>query len=189
MDLKDQLHRYLRSERDALVWKLEGLSERAVRTPLTRTGTNLLGLVRHATGVEADYFGLVFDRPSGLDLGFDMDAEDNSDFWVPAAVSTQEVIDLYARVQEHADATIAALDLDAPGHVPWWGRPETTLGHVILHVISDLARHAGHADILREQLDGEVGLTSGNTNLPTGDAGWWAAYRARVQAVADSFPG
>lgn len=188
MELKETLHRYLRLERDALIWKLEGLGERAVRTPLTSTGTNLLGLVRHATGVEADYFGSVFDRPPPFELGFDMEGEENADFWVPAEVSTQEVVDLYARVQEHADATIAELPLDAPGRVPWWGRKaETTLGQVIIHVTSDLARHAGHADILREELDGAVGLRAGSTNMASEDARWWADYRARLQGVADSF--
>ena len=188
MDLKETLHRYLRVERDALIWKLEGLGERAVRTPLTSTGTNLLGLVRHATGVEADYFGSVFDRPLPFDLGFDMEGGDNADFWVPADVSTQEVVDLYTRVQGHADATIEALPLDAPGRVPWWGpKSGTTLGHVLVHVTTELARHAGHADILREELDGAVGLRADNGNMASEDAQWWVGYRARLQEVADSF--
>ena len=189
MELKDTLHRYLRLERDALIWKLEGLGERQVRTPMTPTGTNLLGLVRHVTGVEAEYFGTVFGRPVPFGLGWDQDAaaEDNADFWVPAEVSTLDVLDLYARVQQHADATIAELPLDAPGHVPWWGRPATTLGEVLVHVTGDLARHAGHADILREEMDGAVGLSARNTNMATGDARWWADYRARLQEVADSF--
>jgi hypothetical protein len=189
MELKDTLHRYLRLERDALIWKLEGLGERQVRTPMTATGTNLLGLVRHATGVEAEYLGLVFDRPLPFVLGWDMDGEDNDDFWVPAEESTQDALDLYARVQQHADATIEALPLEAPGRVPWWGRPETPLGHVLVHVIGDLARHAGHADILREKLDGAVGMQEGNANMPTDDARWWADYRARLQGIADSFGG
>lgn len=189
MELKETLHRYLRLERDALIWKLEGLGERHVRSPMTATGTNLLGLVRHATGVEAEYFGLVFGRPLPFELGWDMEGEDNADFWVPAQESTQDVLDLYARVQRHADATIRELPLDAPGRVPWWGRPETTLGHVLVHVIGDLARHAGHADILREELDGAVGLQEGNANMATGDARWWADYRGRLQGIADSFEG
>lgn len=190
MELKATLHRYLRIERDALIWKLEGLGERAVRTPLTSTGTNLLGLVRHATGVEADYFGSVFERPVPFDLGFDMEGQDNADFWVPADVSTQEVLDLYTRVQQHADATIEALELDAPARVPWWGRrSDTTLGQVIVHVTADLARHAGHADILREELDGAVGLRADNGNMASEDAQWWADYRVRLQEVADSFEG
>ena len=124
----------------------------------------------------------------GFDLGFDMEGQDNADFWVPADVSTQEVVDLYARVQEHADATIEALPLHAPGHVPWWGaKSATTLGHVIVHVTTDLARHAGHADILREELDGAVGLRAGSSNMASEDARWWADYRARLQDVADSF--
>jgi hypothetical protein len=90
---KETLHSYLRSARGALVWKLEGLGEYDIRRPLTPTGTNLLGLVKHN-------------------------------------------------------------------------------------------RHAGHADILREQLDGAVGLNAKNSNLPERDAAWWEDYRARVEKAA-----
>ncbi len=62
---KADLQRYLQSARDALVWKLEGLSEYDVRRPLTPTGTNILGLVKHAAGVELGYFGDTFGRPFG----------------------------------------------------------------------------------------------------------------------------
>ena len=62
---KAELRRYLQDGRDAIVWKLEGLSEYDRRRPLTPTGTNLLGLVKHLAGVEAEYFGVVFNRPFG----------------------------------------------------------------------------------------------------------------------------
>ena len=72
--------------------------------------------------------------------------------------------------------------------MPWWGaKSATTLGHVIVHGTTDLARHAGHADILREELDGAVGLRAGSSNMASEDARWWADYRARLQDVADSF--
>lgn len=61
---KDYLHKGLRRHRKALLWKLDGLSEYDTRRPLTATGTNLLGLVKHVATVEARYFGEVFDRPS-----------------------------------------------------------------------------------------------------------------------------
>lgn len=60
---KAVLHRYLQSGRQALVWKLDGLSEYDIRRLLVVTGTNLLGLVKHLAGVEAGYFGSTFDRP------------------------------------------------------------------------------------------------------------------------------
>jgi len=58
------LHQGLRRERNTLLWKLDGLSEYDARRPLTATGTNLVGLVKHVATVEARYFGEVFDRPS-----------------------------------------------------------------------------------------------------------------------------
>ncbi len=61
-EVRATLHRYLRDAREALLWKTEGLSERALRTPRTGTGTNLLGLVKHAASVEIGYFGETFGR-------------------------------------------------------------------------------------------------------------------------------
>ena len=66
---KGHLHGQLRRTRQALVWKLEGLSEYDVRRPLTATGTNLLGLVKHLATLEAWYFGEVFGRPFPEPLG------------------------------------------------------------------------------------------------------------------------
>ena len=63
-DPKDHLRHYLQIARDALLWKLDGLSEYDVRRPLTPTGTNLLGLVKHVASVEFGYFGDIFGRPS-----------------------------------------------------------------------------------------------------------------------------
>ena len=62
-DPKADLHRYLQTARDALLWKLDGLSEYDVRRPMVPTGTNLLGIVKHVASVEAGYFGETFDRP------------------------------------------------------------------------------------------------------------------------------
>jgi hypothetical protein len=62
-EFKADLQTYLQDARDVLLWKLEGLSEYDIRRPLTPTGTNLLGLVRHLAGAEAWYFGATFGRP------------------------------------------------------------------------------------------------------------------------------
>ncbi|WP_432548333.1 DinB family protein [Kineococcus sp. SYSU DK004] len=187
-DAKDELHRYLREGREALLWKLDGVGERDARRPLTPTGTNLLGLVKHLAGVEAGYFGEVFARPFPEPLPWtEDDAEPNADMWASAEESRAGVVDLYRRVQEHSDATIAALPLDAPGTVPWW-RPESrsvTLRRVLVHVVAETHRHAGHADVVRELVDGAAGLRPSGSNLPDGDAAWWAAHRARLQRVAD----
>ncbi|MEU0098609.1 DinB family protein [Streptomyces sp. NPDC006267] len=184
---KADLQRYLQSARDALLWKLEGLSEYDVRRPLTPTGTNLLGLVKHAAGVELGYFGETFRRPFDEEpAAYGDDAEANQDMWATADESREDVLSLYRRVAEHADATIAELPLDAVGQVRWWPgeRGRVTLHQILVHVISDLQRHAGHADIVRELIDGTVGLRSGTDNMPPGDRAWWEEYRQRLERTA-----
>ncbi|WP_049759003.1 DinB family protein [Renibacterium salmoninarum] len=169
---KSDLHRYLQSAREALIWKLEGLSEQQIRQPMTKTGTNLLGLVKHAAGVELGYFGDTFGRPfDEIYPWLDEDAEPNADMWATASESRDDVVTLYRRVWAFADETIDALDLSAIGWVPWWPeeRSEVTLHKIMVHVISDLTRHAGHADVLREIIDGSVGLREGNDNMPSAD--------------------
>lgn len=157
---KECLHEELQWARDAVVWKLDGLSEYDVRRPLTATGTNLLGLVKHLATWEARYLGEVFDRTFPDPLPRWQDADGN-DLWVTEGESREQIIDFYRRACEHADATINELPLDAPGHVPWWPRPDVTLFSIIVHVLNDTTRHAGHADILREQLDGQTGVAAG----------------------------
>ena len=184
---KDVLLRYLQSSRDAVVWKLEGLSERDMRWPMTRTGTNLLGLVKHLAYVELGYFGDVFDRPAGIPSPWDdNDAPDNADMWATADEPSDAIISLYRRAWAHADSTIRELALDAPGRVPWWGDAgDVTLHRVLVHVIAETARHAGHADIVRELIDGAAGIRAGNSNLPDHDAAWWADYVATLERAAD----
>jgi hypothetical protein len=184
---KEVLHHYLREGREALLWKLDGLSEYDARRPLTPTGTNLLGLVKHVASVAAEYFGLVFDRPFPEPLPwFAEGAEDNDHLWVPANQSRAEILGLWDRVWEHADATISLLALDATGRVPWWPeqRATVTLHQILVHEVAEVHRHAGHADIVREQIDNAVGRRSGASNLPDHDAEWWTAYYARVEEAA-----
>ena len=188
MDAKETLHTYLRRERDALLSKLDGLSEHDLRWPMTRTGTNLLGLLKHRASVEIDYFGVVFDRPSGVEMPWFADgAELNADMWATAEESSADIIALHHRAAAHADATIEALELDSPGRVPWWPaeRAEVTLLGILVHVLDETARHAGHADILRELIDGSAGDGRGNLPDQTPDA--WDAYRRRLEEAADSF--
>jgi hypothetical protein len=150
---KDYLHGDLRDVRATMLWKLEGLIEYDARRPLTTTGTNLLGLIKHLTKTEALYFGDVFGRPFPERLPWwgDDDFERFADMWAAADESRDEIVDRYRRVWDHSDATIAALDIDTPGHVPWWPRPDVKLFNVLVHVLTETNRHAGHADILREQ--------------------------------------
>jgi uncharacterized protein YndB with AHSA1/START domain/uncharacterized damage-inducible protein DinB len=186
-DAKTILKRYLQREREALLWKLEGLSERDARWPMTPTGTNLLGLVKHVASIELGYFGEVFGRPSDERTPWlDDDAEVNADMWATPEQTIQWVSDFYRRVWQHSDATIDALDLDAAGAVPWWSpeRRAVTLQQILVHVIDETARHAGHADIVRELLDGKIGTRADVSNLPEGDAAWWSEYVDRLKRVA-----
>ena len=182
---KVQLHECLAKAREAVLWKAEGLSEYDVRRPLTRTGTNLLGLIKHLSSVEARYFGQTFDRPFDQQLPWwDDNQPEGADMWVTTAESRAYVLDTYHAAIAHADETIAALDLDAPGQVPWWSRPAVTLHGVLVHVLAETARHAGHADILREQIDGRSGMRAANVNVEPHDDQWWFEYRSKIEAAA-----
>jgi hypothetical protein len=183
---KDELKHYLQRAREALLWKLDGLSEYDVRRPLVPTGTNLLGLVKHTAGTESGYFGFVFDRPFPEPMPWmEEDAEPNSDMWATAEESREDIVNLYRRVWAHSDATIEALDLDSPGRVPWWGdRADVTLRLILVHMIAETNRHCGHADIVRELIDGATGMSDRNSNLPDKDDAWWQAYRDRLESVA-----
>ncbi len=155
---KEYLHNELREIREGMLYKLEGLSEYDIRRPLTATGTNLLGLIKHLSIWEARYLGEVFDRPFPEQLPrWDDAARSRTDLWATEDETSDEIIDRFRRVGEHSDATIAALNIDAPGHVPWWPRPDVKLFNILVHLVAETNRHAGHADILREQLDGRTG--------------------------------
>jgi uncharacterized damage-inducible protein DinB len=186
-DPKADLLRYLQTAREALLWKLDGLSEHDIRRPMTPTGTNLLGLVKHVASVELGYFGDVFGRPSNQPVPWlGEDAEPNADMWATSEQSREQIVGLYHLAWAHSDETIETLPLDTPGHVPWWpdDRSEVTLHRILVHMIAETHRHAGHADIVRELIDGKAGLRAGNDNLAPGDQAWWDDYRRRLERVA-----
>ncbi|HLI01912.1 MAG TPA: DinB family protein [Acidimicrobiales bacterium] len=189
-DHKATLHRYLQQTRDALVWKLDGVGERQARLPRTPTGTNLLGIVKHCLHVEVGYFGPTFGRqfpqPEKLLPESAFGTDPQADWFATEDETKDGLVDLYRRVWAFADQTIDELPLDAPGQVPWWGEDgQVTLQQMIIHVIYDLSRHAGQADILREQVDGAVGWQPGDSNLP--DDYDWPAYVAKLTTLADRF--
>ena len=189
-DIKTTLQGYLQMSREALLWKLDGLSEREMRLPRTPTGMNLLGIVKHMANVEIGYFGDTFHRvwpaPDERVPMATFEVDPQADWYATEAETAGGIVDLYRRVWAFADETIASLPIEAPGTVPWWPayRREVTLGRVIVHVLTDLARHAGHADIVRETIDGAAGLRSENRNLPDED---WPAYIAKLSSIADRF--
>ncbi len=186
-DPKTDLLRYLQLARDALLWKLDGLGEYDIRRPLTPTGTNLLGLVKHVASVELGYLGETFGRPFDEPMPwFDDGAAPNADMWATPDESREYIVDLYRRGSAHCDETVRTLPLDATGLVPWWPpeRREVSLHRVLVHVIAETDRHAGHADIVRELIDGAAGVRADNANLPEQDAAWWTSYRDQVESAA-----
>ena len=187
-DAKETLLAYLQEGRDTMVWKLDGLSEYDGRRPLTPTGTNLLGLVKHLASVEAGYFGATFGRPYPESLPWHTDDADlNEDMYATAEESREDIVALYRRVWAHSDATIAGADLDTAGRVPWWPpeRAEVTLHTILVRLVAETHRHAGHADIVRESIDREAGLLPDKSNLP-GEGYDWPTHVARVEAAAQA---
>ncbi|MBW8172828.1 DinB family protein [Ornithinimicrobium sp. Arc0846-15] len=182
---KATLVKYLQAARDALVWKLEGLSEYDKRRPMTATGTNLIGLVKHMAGVEADYFLSCFgqtldDQPEWMK----QEGEVNEDMWAFPSETTNEIVELYRRVWAVVDEAIESIDLDTVGHVSWWENSEASLELLLVHVTAETHRHAGHADIIREMIDGQTGVWESSPNMPGKSQEWWEAYRSSLERTA-----
>jgi hypothetical protein len=185
-DLKEELHRSLQASRAIMLAKLDGLSEFDRRRPMTATGTNLLGLVKHLAGLEYGYLGESFGHPAQEKLPWFEDGSvwEGADMWAKPDESSEYIIGLYQRACAHADGVIAALDLDAPGSVPHWpeDRRKTTLGVLLIRMVAETAQHAGHADIVRELIDGKGGPDQDSIDEAT-----WQAYIAQVRGAADAF--
>jgi Protein of unknown function (DUF664) len=186
-DVKAELHSKLRAGRAGLLSKLEGLSEYDLRRPMTGTGTNLLGLVKHLAGLEYGYLGESFDRPAPEKMSWIEDGSiwEGGDMWATADETSEYLIGLYQRACAHADQTIAELDLSAPGRVAHWpeDRRDTTLGVLLIRMVAETAQHAGHADIIRELIDGRAGPDQ----YAYFDEAAWRDYVAKIQAAADCF--
>ena len=180
------LLRYLQRERDNLLGTLDGLSEYDARRPMTPTGTSLLGLVKHVATVEIGYLGECVGRPWPEPIPWTSDEayEAGLDMYAAADEPLEMILDLYRRSWTHADESVRTLGLDAPASVSWWPeeRRVTTLGYLLVHLLAETAHHAGHADIVREAIDGRAG----EDHDELGDAEFWSSYVARVQAAADA---
>ncbi|WP_163801482.1 DinB family protein [Mycolicibacterium sediminis] len=190
-DYKAALHRYLADARQAMLWKLEGFSEYDIRRPLTPHGTNLLGLVKHLSGREIGYFGLVFDRPFADPPAWltttDSKPDPIRDMWATADESRSDIVVLYGRACQHSDHTIEALSLDDRGQIPAWPehRRSVTLHDVLVHMLAETTRHAGHADILRELIDNTTGVTPGGLQPPdANDPDFWPRTYERIDSAA-----
>ncbi len=188
-DQKTVFLRYLAAAREGLLWKLEGLSDYDVRRPLTPTGTNLLGIVKHVSLVESGYLGICFGRPvADPTPRFDPD-DDTSDMWARADEEREFIADFYVRVAENSAATVEAVALAERGTVAHWPeeRRHPTLRELLVHMLAETSRHAGQADIVREMIDGRAGMRPAATNLPEEGEQWWLSYRGKLQQLADGF--
>lgn len=182
----DLLLRYLQRERENLIGTLDGVSDYDARRPMTPSGTSLLGLLKHTATVEIGYFGECIGRswPDRIPWDNEEAYERGEDMYALADESREMLLDLYRRSWAFADQNIRELGLDAPAHVPWWGedRKDTTVGFLLVHMLSETAHHAGHADIVREAIDGR----GGRDHDDVGDEEHWTAFVAKIQAAADA---
>lgn len=185
-EVKDVLLDKLREARSAVLSTLDGLGEYDVRRPMTPSGTNLLGIVKHLTGVEHVYLSESFGiaAPDVLPWVADGSIWDGADMWAKPDESRDYIVGLYERACAQGDETVTSLDLDAPGSVPHWpeDRRATTLGFLLVRMVEETGHHAGHADICRELIDGK-----GGSDQDMLDDDGWRGYLAQVQAAADRF--
>jgi hypothetical protein len=183
---KEILRASLQEVRDAMLFKLDGLSDTAMRTPMVPSGTNLLGLVKHLAGLEYGYLGAAFGRPAPERMPWidDGTVREGADMWAAEGETTAYLTGLYRRACAHADETIAALDLSTLGTVPWWpaGRREASLRQLVVRMIQETSRHAGHADIIRELIDGSAGRFPGDPSFSAPDDDLLARIRRAASA-------
>jgi uncharacterized damage-inducible protein DinB len=150
---KESLVASLGRHRDVLLWKLEGLEDAQLRQPMTPSRTSMLGLVKHIASVEYGWFCDTFERPSDP-VPFDPDDPD-ADWRVEPDDTVEAIVDYYERARAASDEVIAEMDVDDLGRA-WFGDP-VSMRWVLIHMIEETARHAGHMDIMRELIDGQTG--------------------------------
>ncbi|MFC7548206.1 DinB family protein [Plantactinospora sp. GCM10030261] len=152
-DEKQSLKVSLDRHRDVVLWKLDGLTDEQLRRPMTPSGTTMLGLVKHLAAVDYGWFCETFGRPTEP-LPFD-DDDPEADLRVEPHETTADIVAFYGRARAAANQVIDDLDVTAEG-THWQGQ-SVTLRWVLIHMIEETARHAGHLDILRELIDGATG--------------------------------
>jgi uncharacterized damage-inducible protein DinB len=150
---KESLKVSLDRHRDAVLWKLEGLGDDELRRPMVPSGTSLLGLVKHLGSVEYGWFCETFGRQTEP-LPYDED-DPESDMRARPDETTEDILAFYDRARAAADRVIDELDVEDTG-TAWFGET-VTMRWVLIHMVEETARHAGHIDILRELIDGMAG--------------------------------
>jgi uncharacterized damage-inducible protein DinB len=150
---KEMLWVALDRHRDAVVWKLRGLGDDDLRRRMVPSGTSLLGMVKHLASVEYGWFSETFGRETEQ-LPFD-ENDPEADLRVEADESTADILAFYERARAASDQVIDDLDLDDTGTTPRGDEP--SLRWVLIHMVEETCRHAGHIDIVRELIDGVAG--------------------------------
>ncbi|QKW34823.1 DinB family protein [Actinomadura sp. NAK00032] len=150
---KESLRAALDRHRDVVLWKLQGLDEEQVRRAMTPSGTSLLGLAKHLAAVEYSWFCETFGRETEP-LPFRED-DPEADLRVEPGETTDGIVAFYGRARAASDRVIEELDLETRGTA--WHGATVTLRWVLIHMVEETARHAGHMDVVRELIDGATG--------------------------------
>jgi uncharacterized damage-inducible protein DinB len=149
---REMLDAFLDYHRATLMMKVDGVAHDDLRRPMVPSGTSLLGLVKHLAYVERYWFRAVL---AGESVDFPWTDDDpDADWRVEPHETTEEILELYRSEVERCRAVARDGDLDAPPRME--GRDET-LRFVLVHMVEETARHNGHADIMRELIDGSTG--------------------------------
>jgi uncharacterized damage-inducible protein DinB len=185
MPIRTDDHGYLQESRRQVLRCVEDLDEYSLRRPMTPTGTNLLGVVKHLIGIEAGYLGVCLGRPFEPPLPWIAGSVPNRDMWATAGESSGYILDLYRSACAHSDVVLVDLGLEAAAEVSWWPSESrtTTAGALLARVLKDTAMHAGQLQILRELIDGQAGSDRGDA----GNDQWWSDYVANLEHLAAQF--
>jgi uncharacterized damage-inducible protein DinB len=152
-DEKDMLLAFVDQQRATLLWKLEGLTDEQLRQPHAVTGFSLLGMLKHLVRVEQTWFQQRL-------MGEPIDGAPNDDTaWVPTDDETFDVLSLqYREACNRSNEIARTLPMDHPARRPGETAEGPGLQWVLLHMIEEIARHLGHADIMRQSIDGATGV-------------------------------
>jgi len=150
---KGSLQASLDRHRDAVLWKLQGLTDAELRHAMLPSGNTLLGLVKHLATWEYIWICRTFGQPTEqlpIDGG-----DDYADVRIDPHDSTAGILAFYRRARGAADEVISRVGLDEVGTTMF--DDSVSLRWVVIHILEDTARHAGHIDVMRELIDGAVG--------------------------------
>ena len=150
---KEMLWVALDRHRDAIVWKLQRLGDDDLRRSMVPSGTSLLGMVKHLAAVEYGWFCETFGRETEP-LPF-VDDDPEADMRAEADETTADILAFYERARAASDTVIGELDLDDTGTTSRGDEP--SLRWVLIHMVEETCRHAGHVDVVRELIDGMAG--------------------------------